>query len=230
MVGETAASRKAQRDAAVSPGTRELLARYGLRPGEIPTEAVELRPALVSPATWRDPDDTAAMERDERGRAHQKTIAGFRVVDPLTRLPCAPEHIKAATKLRIDWERGSGARTGSSDAGKVDNSVRDHDSVAAGMEARRRYQDAFDAVGIIGCSWLLPVVLCGWTVADLVKKRGGNAMTVQGRVMAALDRLAEHFGLGESRATVVLEAPWMLTPYVPVDQALPAERIGRGRR
>ena len=106
----------------------------------------------------------------------------------------------------------------------------DHDSVAAGVEARRRYQDAFYAVGIIGCSWLLPVVLCGWSVADLVKKRGGNAMTVQGRVMAALDRLAEHFGLGESRATVVLEAPWMLTPYVPVGQALPAERIGRGRR
>lgn len=184
-------------------------------------------PDRIAPAVWRDIDDTAAMERDTRGRAHQKSIAGFRVIDPLTRLPCEPEHHKAAARLRRDCEKGCGAMGGGSDAGRVDGGGR-RDVIADELEARRRFEDACAAVGKIGCGYLLPVVISGWTVADLVKCRGGNAMTVQGRVMAALDRLAESYGLANQRATVaVAEAPWEMVGYVPVGTALPAERVGR---
>ncbi len=120
---------------------------------------------------------------------------GISRVSPLDRLPCDVEHLKAARRLRQDWERGSGAMSGGGDAGKVDSSSGDRDGGTVGqLEARRRYQDAVEAVGPRLCGYLLPVVLAGWTVAQMVTKHGGNPMALQGRVMAALDRLADHFG------------------------------------
>ena len=163
------------------------------QPPHLLTDGQPRHPTRINSATWRDPDDSVALERDSRGRAHQRTIKGYRVSDPLDRLPCDASQIKASARLRDDWERGSGARTGTSDAGRVDSASRDHDSTAGQLEARRRYETATQAVGPRGCIYLLPVVLSGWTVTDLVLKYGGNAMSMQGRVLAALDRLADHY-------------------------------------
>jgi hypothetical protein len=186
------------------------------------------RPGRAEAAQWRDPEDKTAMERGPDGKRHQKTISGMRVIDPLTRLPCQPEHFKAANRLRQDWERGSGATSGGSEAGKVDNSTKDHDSIAGQMEARRRYQDAVQAVGMRMCAYMLPVVLSGWTVADLIGKHGGNAMTMQGRVMSGLDRLVDFYNPPKDP----------IVPYVPpsplvVDPSvtdLSQDRLGRVKR
>jgi hypothetical protein len=188
--------------------------RACLSPGEtvdpphlLPDGAIR-HPHRVAAAEWRDPDDVAAMAKDARGRRGQKTVQGYRVADPLDRLPCELEHHKAARRLRDDWERGSGARSGGPTE-KVDGGARDHDSIAAQMEARRRYQDAVAALGPRGCVYVLPVVLAGWTVADLVARLGGNAMSMQGRVMTGLDRLWDHYDPSEKKVEdfVVPEVP-----------------------
>ena len=180
------------------------------------------------PAQWRDPDDKTAMEKGPSGKRHQKTISGFRVIDPLTRLPCQAEHFKAANRLRQDWERGSGATSGGSEAGKVDQSSRDHDSVAGQMEARRRFQDAVQAIGQRMCAYMLPVVLSGWTVADLVNRHGGNAMTMQGRVMSGLDRLHEYYNPPKDPvAPYVPLSPLVVDPSV---TDLDQDRLGRVKR
>ena len=180
------------------------------------------QPSRVAAAQWRDPDDTQAMERDERGRAHQATVKGYRVADPLDRLPCEADHHKAARRLRQDWERGSGARSGGPSE-KVDGGTRDHDSGAAQLQARRDYEDAVAAVGIRACAYVLPVVLAGWTVADLVGRLGGNAMATQGRVMAGLDRLAEWYFPPDQK--VVPFVPELPDRHGVTD--LPKERLGR---
>ena len=186
------------------------------------------RPGRPEPAQWRDPDDAVAMEKGLDGRRHQKTISGFRVIDPLTRLPCEPEHFKAANRLRHDWQRGSGATSGGSDAGKVDNAARDHDSIAGQMEARRRYQDAVEALGHRMCIYLLPIVLAGWTVTDLVLRFRGNAMTMQGRVMSGLDKLVDHYNPPRNPVVAyVPPSPLMVDPGV---THIGQERLGRVKR
>lgn len=200
------------------------------------TDAGEIRqPSYIQPSQWRDPDDAVALERGPNGRRHQKTIAGYRAIDPLDRLPCQPDHHKAARRLRQDWERGSGATSGRSEAGYVDGGSRDHDSIAAQLEARRRYQDAVQALGQRACAYVLPVVLSGWTCADLVGKFGGNAMSVQGRVMAGLDRLSEHYVPPKEVATIVptlldIDGAVLTEMVDPKVTDLPQDRLGRFKR
>ncbi len=186
-------------------------------------------PSRVEPAQWRDPADTAAMERDASGRAGRKIVSGYRTADPLDRLPCDVEHLKAARRLRQDWERGSGAMSGGGDAGKVDSSS-DRDGGTVGqLEARRRYQDAVEAVGPRLCAYLLPVVLAGWTVAQMVEKHGGNPMALQGRVMAALDRLVDHV-VGNKRRAEPFVAPVLVALVVdPTVTDIGQDRLGRAR-
>ena len=181
-------------------------------------------PNRVAPAQWRDPDDTQALARDERGRIGQRRISGFRAIDPLQRLPCEPSHITAAKRFRADWELGSGARSGGAALDRVDCGSHDRDTVSGPLEARRRYQDAVASLGPSACLYVLPVVLSWWTVADLVAARGGNPMQVQGRVMAGLDRLVEHYQPSQPSVPVVVP----LSPLV-VD-GLPADRTGRFKR
>ena len=150
-------------------------------------------PERVAQARWRDPEDIAAFERGVDGRSHQRTVAGFRAIDPLDRLPCTADHWKAAARLRAVWERGSGVRTGGGALDRVDGTNKDRDATAAVLDARRAFEAARRAMGARACDVVLPVVLVGLTVADLVKRDGGNPMAMQGRVMAGLDRLVEHY-------------------------------------
>lgn len=182
------------------------------------------QPDRIARVQWRDPEDTAAMERT-KGRAHKKTVNGYRAIDPLTRLPCEPNHLTAASRLRADWEYGSGAR-GDGMGFRVDGNSRDNDTSAGPLEARRRYQNAVQALGQRASAFVLPLVLSGWTVADLVQEHGGNAMAVQGRVMAGLDRLAEHYFGERSVDFVVPFSPLV----VDVGSDLPQERLGRFKR
>ena len=151
-------------------------------------------PERVAQARWRDPEDIAAFERGVDGRSHQRTVVGFRAIDPLDRLPCTADHWKAAARLRAVWERGSGVRTGGGALDRVDGLNQDRDAAAAVLDARRAFEAAGRAMGARACDVVLPVVLVGLTVADLIKRDGGgNPMAVQGRVMAGLDRLVEHY-------------------------------------
>lgn len=177
-------------------------------------------PHRIATGEWRDPDDTQAMERDERGRAHQATVRGYRVADPLDRLPCDAEQRRAAGKLRWLHDIAEGVRAGKGE--KVDGG-RSHEPTVAQLDAITARREAFEALGVRACAFVVPVVLSGWTVADLVARHGGNAMAVQGRVMAALDRLVEHFYPPQERATIMV--PALLDRHGVTD--LPAERLGR---
>jgi len=184
--------------------------------------------ARVEQAKWRDPEDTAAMERDPvTGRAHRRTIAGWRVTDPLTRLPCRPEHIKAANALRTDWEKGSGSANGACNMEKDWTSGGNVDYSQGQLDARRRYENAVQSVGMRASLWLLPVVLGGCTVADVVARVGGNAMSGQGRLMAALDRLAEHYGIGAKVVVNVWEPELVVDVEV---KDIPQEQLGRVKK
>jgi hypothetical protein len=196
------------------------------RPPHLLPDGAIRDPARVAAGQWRDPDDAQAMERGPDGRRHQRTIAGYRAIDPLSRLPCAAEHHKAARRLRDDWERGSGAR-GARSSEYVDGSSRDRDSMSGQIEARRRYEAAVRDIGLRVSAYVLPVVLCGWTAADLVERHGGNAMAMQGRIMAGLDRLAEHYFGAAGVAAFEPETALMVDAAV-VD--LPQDRLGRAKR
>jgi hypothetical protein len=155
-------------------------------------------------------------------------VRGYRTIDPLSRLPCQADHRMAASRLRNDWERGSGARAGGPTE-KVDGgSSRERDSIAAQLQARRDYEDAVAALGLRASAYVLPIVLSGWTVADLVKARGGNAMAVQGRVMAGLDRLVDWYFPSSAEPFVVPVSPIVAIDVGVVD--IPQERLGRARR
>lgn len=188
---------------------------------------VHTRPGVVQ-AQWRDPDDSVALERGPDGRRHQRTISGFRAIDPLDRLPCEVPHRRAAARLRMEWEIGSGARSGTS-MDFVDNSRGSTDTMAGQLEARRQYQDAVQALGQRACAYVLPVVLSWWTVADLVARHGGNVMAMQGRVMSGLDRLVDHYFPPKEPARPFEPPP---NPQVvdPGVTDLGQERLGRWRK
>jgi hypothetical protein len=90
------------------------------------------------------------------------------------------------------------------------------------LDAIRRRREVYQALGVRACAVVLPVVLSGWTVADLVQRMGGNAMAMQGRLMAGLDRLAEHLVPKREVATIVV--PSFTDRH---ETGLPQERIGR---
>lgn len=183
--------------------------------------------APVELTDWRDPDDKAAMERDALGRAHRKTVVGWRVIDPLARLPCSSEHLQAANRLRADWERGSGATGGGMDLGRVDQSGSRDTAQANQLLARRRYEGAVQAVGMRGCVMLLPVVLGGCTVSDLIRRLKLDQRVVQTRVMSALDRLVEHYGLGD-RVQIDVWKPELVVDVMVTD--IPQEQLGRVKK
>ena len=99
--------------------------------------------------------------------------------------------------------------------------------MAGPLQARRDYEAAVRALGMRISVYVLPVVLSWWTVADLLKRHGGNAMSMQGRVMAGLDVLADWYfpSAGEG-----FELPALLEVADPLGSDLPPERLGRRPR
>lgn len=156
-----------------------------------------LRTARVEVGEWRDPDDTVALERGADGKRHQRTVKGYRVVDPILHLhrrspgEVTERHVRSANRLRDDYEAHLGANSGR--APRVSGGGSGWEPADYQIDAISRVSAAFNAVGPSMWHVLMPVVIHGWTVGRLAEARGSSAHRVQGYLVAALDRLADHY-------------------------------------
>ena len=188
-----------------------------------------LRPARLETAEWADPDDPLAMQRGADGKRRARRVQGYRVVDPIEHLRArssdvTDQHVRAANRLRDDFdlsEGGSGGRLPGTISGPSSNCPNDTQ-----LDALKRYREAVQALGTRQCAVLLPVVLSGWSVAQVAKSIGGNASRVQGYLMAGLDRLCDHYWPEKDPATI---RPPHAVVYDAGVEDVPQERLGRWR-
>jgi hypothetical protein len=175
--------------------------------GVVLREAVRLREPTAVSAEWRDPQDS--------GRSiFPKHVYGFRAADPLLTLhkrfpkDYTKKHVDAAERLRNDYEIGhEGARPGYErlmrEVGSTLTIAGDYTSVHSQAGALRRYQSAMKALGKDLADVIRFVVLgigaepgCN-NLSAWAKRRGIGDDKAGGYLMAALDRLAEHYGVEE---------------------------------
>jgi hypothetical protein len=132
--------------------------------------------------------------------------------------PDAPN--RTVRRARREWAPDVLLRNGTIDQGHRDAAIRLHDAYALGvMGARDRlavyvdrtgapsgyadallaaatdYREAAQAVGIVAMSALSWCVISHGTVAGWAECKGWPVQRAQGYLLAALDRLAEHYGL-----------------------------------
>jgi hypothetical protein len=151
-----------------------------------------LREALVEEAQWDDPDDVNYRSK----RAWQ--VRGFRRVSVIRNLHLrggliTKEHLDAAERLSLDFELSDGAHPGYQRP-EVRTAGAFAEPAQAQLDAVRRYRAAVRAVGLRLCAVLLPVVLGNVSVAEVAKRMGvSNGFLATGFLLAALDRLVEHY-------------------------------------
>lgn len=159
---------------------RRVLERGGLKRGEIAPGKVEAEVRLVT------------------------------LIGGLARLPtskCTEERILAAARYRGLWERAQlgGARAVDYGALRVDTSGGAIDLVLEiGERARAEYVAATQRLGMIGSSLVDRVVLHDMSLRAVARRMGegeGGAARgrVEGRLLAGIDLLVEHFGYGAGR-------------------------------
>jgi len=140
----------------------------------------------VERAAWDDPDDTG------RRGSYVRMVYGYRRSDPLITLhrrsprEVTPQHLQAAERLRDDYEIGEGVNLGKGSGGEAG-------PMDVQIDARTRYRSAVAAVGPSLCAILLPVVLSAWTVKQWAEDRGMSETKASGYLIAALDRLQDHY-------------------------------------
>lgn len=190
-----------------------------------------LRPALVEAGEWRDPEDNEALTRGADGRRGQRTVRGYRVVDPLLHLhrrnptEVTAEHVRAAARLRNDYETANGAQCTAAELRITSGAAGGKNPADVQLDAIARLRGAIQAVGPSLYGVLAPVVIHGWTVGRLAEARGSSAHRVTGYLVAALDRLADHYWPDRGPATVVPER----MAFDPTVTDIPPRRIGRWR-
>ena len=154
-----------------------------------------IREAVAEQAEWDDPDDKNTRSKTPR------QVIGYRRADPLLILhrrggEVTKDHIRAAHRFRDDYEIGHGARPGyerpEAGCGAADAMG------AAEMQFRAMdsYKAAMLAVGIRLSSILVVVVLEGRSPTSYAEERGQSAVKMVGYLVAALDRLLEHYEQG----------------------------------
>jgi len=158
----------------------------------IPAAQVETGHAEV--ASWDDPADTRTV-----GSRTVRQVHGFRRADPLITLhrrspaDFTAAHLRAAERLRDDYEMSEGARVRSGQ-GNGDMGI-----INAQMAAAARYRTAVQAVGATAWTILRLVVLDGWTLARMAAKFHADVATRTGEyrtrrwLMDALDALDLHY-------------------------------------
>ena len=99
------------------------------------------------------------------------------------------QHLHAVERLKDDFEIGEGVSLGKGGGGDIG-------PLDAQLDARTRYRAAVRAVGPSLCGILLPVALSGWTVKQWAAARGMSENKAAGYMIAALDRLQDHYTPG----------------------------------
>ena len=148
--------------------------------------AIQVANDAVVRDAWDDPNDTG------RRGTYVRMVHGYRRSDPLVTLhrrsprEVTPQHLRAAERLRDDYEIGEGVNLGKGGGGEAG-------PLDVQLDARTRYRSAVAAVGPSLCAILLPVVLSAWTVKQWAEDRGMSETKAAGYLIAALDRLRDHY-------------------------------------
>lgn len=153
---------------------------------EVLVPAAQLVNDAVMRAEWDDPNDTG------RRGSYTRMVHGYRRSDPLITLhrrsprEVTDQHLRAAERLRDDYEISEGVNLGKGSGGESG-------PLDVQLDARARYRAAVQAVGPRLSTVLLPVVLSSWTVKQWAEDRGMSETKAAGYLIAALDRLQDHF-------------------------------------
>lgn len=186
---------------------------------EVMRRWVEAGTGIVRTEMVRD----ALVEVDERR-------GGYRRVDPLLRLHhrsprvIAWEHVRAAQRFALDWERGLcgglvpmplGERVGRG-IGACPSEVR--------LAAATAYREACDVLGVRRqvVQW---VVLERWTLEMVRRVMGGRDAWVRDSLRDGLEVLVDHYGL-RPRSVVSEEGEGAIDSSV---TDIPQVRLGRAR-
>lgn len=145
---------------------------------------------------WDDPDDTRTV-----GSRTVRQVYGFRRADPLITLhrrsphDFTVAHLRAAERLRDDYEMSEGARVRSGQ-GNGDMGI-----INAQMAAAARYRNAVQAVGPEPWAILRLVVLDGWVLLRWATAFRMAEKTARRRLIDALDLLHLHYNPPVMRKT-----------------------------
>lgn len=157
----------------------------------VASDGTVLRGPLVEADEWRDPDDD-----DPRARA-PRMIRGFSRVDVLRNLHLrrglvTTAHLADARRFAGDYEIGMGARPGY-ERPEAGTGVPSFGLGQTQLDALDRFHAACEAVGVRGCSVLVPVAVANHDLGTVARARGVSTDVAHGLLVAALDRLGEHY-------------------------------------
>jgi len=159
-------------------------------------------PPKVERASWADPDDLDPGNMASARTRRARLIDGYRRRNTLLNLhvrnprEITKRHVEAAGRLTRDFEVGhEGARSagGRNGVGGAEPGWPTHQQLAA----LRRYREARDALGATLWGIVHAIVLVNLTMDNLATLLRLSPDRTHGRFAAAMDRLADHYALGE---------------------------------
>ena len=208
----------------------------------------EIRKAIELQAEIIAEDQAPAAQRANGSATPHPTTGGYRRTDPLA-LMCrrsrsgemgrtvTNDHLRAKRRLLDDYQTGIlGATRPRSGIGRVDGGDAQEQEFVW-LSAAARYNTAMEAVGPSLAPVVKAMALADWTVSRLAACIGASEVTTTGLIVAAFDRLADHYWPErETRARAVERALGALAKPLGFDFAvgpgglvIPADRIGIGR-
>lgn len=161
-----------------------------------------LRTATAELTEWLDPDDNNPNRRQAR------KVNGYRTADVIRTLYergslVTLQHVRAANRLRKDYELAQGARPGYERPEITDRSF----GPASGpqemqLKALRAYTEAIDMLGWEMSEIIFHVVIRNQFVRAYAQQRGQPEMIMMDILIAGLKRLADHYDPPKQRHTI----------------------------
>lgn len=148
----------------------------------------------IEAADWRDPADTNIRRKNPR------EVHGARRVDILVTMmrrksPIELRHVAAADRYRIDYEVGIEGSHPGRDPMATSDAETPTDPEMGRLAALANFRHATQAVGKMLSGILVHVVLAGLDVSAWATWKQTKPEHAMGYLVAALDRLAEHYGI-----------------------------------
>lgn len=154
--------------------------------GTLNGQRTVLRDAIAEQGDWVDPENM------------RRTVSGYRRTDTIFHLfkrgdAVSRDHLITVERYRNDYELGvEGAKPGHTRS-PVRSGFNAVDPAKSQIDALRRYRAANFSVGPRLCGILHPIVLGNMTIKDWADRNDVNESVAKGRLMAAIDRLADHY-------------------------------------
>jgi hypothetical protein len=176
---------------------------------KVTRRAVErvIRDPIVVAAQWDDPDD-----KNERSKTPRQVL-GKRRNDPLMMLlnrrdsSVTKHHVASAERFRADYEVGElGARPDQTIGFVSCSAGSPGGPTEVRLDALRRYRNAKRALGRSSAALLHVVLIDRIDVTTHAEDRGISRHVAMGMLIAALDRLQEHYDGAASEHAAVISA------------------------